>query len=70
MMLLVLVSLAAMVDAIVGFGRSPIQKRIGIKPCMGFIYGHSVAGPGAATCANPAAGGIVAVATQRASQVA
>jgi hypothetical protein len=67
--LLVLVSLAAMVDAIVGFGRSPILKRIGIKPCMGFMYGHSKAGPGALTCANPRAGSIVALTSQTASQV-
>jgi hypothetical protein len=53
---LVLVSLAATVDAMAGFGSKPIQKRIGSKPCIGLMKGHSDIEPGAVASAKPWAG--------------
>lgn len=53
---LVLVSLGAMVVAIVGFGNIPIQNRNGSRPCMILALGHSEAEPNAAGAAKPVRG--------------
>jgi len=58
---LVPVSLAATVDAMAGFGSKPIQKRIGSKPCIGLMKGHSDIEPGAIASAKDWAGSSAAL---------
>ena len=67
--MLVLISLAAIVLAMVGLGSRPVQIKIGRNPWSGVMVGHATADLPESGPARPAPGMAVAIAAAKISDV-